>query len=1046
MAVTKRSFGIIVSSLLCAGTLIAAVACGDRNEPEAEKYSVTYLAGATDAVGSVPAESYEVGTPITLRDVDTFSREGYTFTQWSDGSKLWSAGDTFFMPANDVTFTAQWEAIPAQSLPEGATSETVESILQGSLVTSNGTARANWFADYTDDGLTISAWVQDSFVYTNGSIYANDGIEVIFAKTQSEGNYNENTISVCVSANGETLVKNLGTGAAATIEGLQASAKYLTIDGATVAGYLVEITMPYSAADISKEDKNAAVALAITNASNGVNANTVWETSFGTVASKVNTYIAVKDKDTFTDNLYKHTVLDYLFIGASTLTPSSNWYTYEATFGNLKAENLSVPGSRVEYWVDKLDELGEKYAPEKIIMHIGMNNINDANESDEQVEERLTTLFGGLHEKFPEAELYYISIIPSVLFSANADTTKSVNTWASAQAEETDYLTFIDVASKMPNSETNMVWFGKDGLHLSVDGYGIFHREIAKALDLSYNETAGALGDMTAENAPEYGHTAGWVAEANDIWHNEKTGDGIAKLYISGAYGADVYGEAKISIKGMYNGEAFGKAGLAISSPTGTYFFYINLSNSANPNGFKDNWGSLAYRVETKDSKDWVFPETDLGGGNFFRPFGGNGYINFGAGNYDYNVSSEDYKTLAVAKVGKTLYFFSGGVQIGTLENCMFGANEAVTISVLNFNTDMYAKDGIAIVGTDAVNAKLQSINDVNSPLKTMDGSLADWTAQDKSNPVIFTGVEGRGVTIYATMDEHGINVYYDAYHKNNPTGNNNWWENTNIEFFVGASGNKQYYATKSNGATLTHYYFETTEENGMFHTIAEAFVPYSEIEGYDGNSAYIPVGFAFKTGERGGNVPYINDDYWKTDTLNPVDLRTTLVTKNGIKKNVGTARTIDGDATDWGTLTEVAGTKAGATAKYATLLASDGMYVILQVTATNINVDKTDSSSWHLNTNLELLGGGSHYTGRIVTFGGKLYYSGCVDNAAMTISEDKSTLTIEFFIANEHLKNVTSDTESAVLDLGGQLYADSVSDTWQEYALKKTVTRQTEE
>ena len=664
MAVTKKSLGIIVSSLLCAGTLIAAVACGE-SEPEAQKYSVTYLSGAADAVGSVPAESYEEGTPIILRGVDTFSREGYTFTQWSDGSTLYSAGETFFMPANDVTFTAQWETIPGQSLPEGAVSETVESIPQGSLVTSNGTARANWFADYTDNGLTISAWVQDSFVYAKGNVYTNDGVEVIFAGTQSGGEYNENTISVCVSAKGETLVKNLGTGEEPEIEGLSTSAKYLTLDGATVAGYLVEITMPYSAADISKENKNAAVALALTNASNAGDAKTVYETSLGTDAEKVNTYIAVTGKDAFAENPYRHTVLDYLFIGASTLTPSSNWYTYEATFGSLKAENLSVPGSRVEYWVEQLDELGETYSPEKIVMHIGMNNINDANESDEKVEERLTTLFEGLHERFPQAELYYISIIPSVLFSVNATTTRSVNDWASALAEQTDYLTFIDVASKMPESETNMVWFANDGLHLSVDGYGVFHREIVKALALSYTETAGGLGDMTATNAPEYGHTAGWTAEANDVWHNEKTGAGIAKLYIGGAYGADVYGEAKISVKGMYHDEKFGKAGLAISSSNVTYFFYINLSQAANPNGYKDNYGSLAYREESKGGKDWVFPETDLGGGNYFRPFGGNGYINFGSGDYDYNVSVNDYKTLAVAKVGKTLYFFSGGKQIG---------------------------------------------------------------------------------------------------------------------------------------------------------------------------------------------------------------------------------------------------------------------------------------------------------------------------------------------------------------------------------------------
>ena len=70
------------------------------------KYTVTYKAGEASG-DDVVINNVEEGTPITLAAADTYSKEGYTFMGWNDGTQTYAAGVSY--PVNDdVTFTAQW--------------------------------------------------------------------------------------------------------------------------------------------------------------------------------------------------------------------------------------------------------------------------------------------------------------------------------------------------------------------------------------------------------------------------------------------------------------------------------------------------------------------------------------------------------------------------------------------------------------------------------------------------------------------------------------------------------------------------------------------------------------------------------------------------------------------------------------------------------------------------------------------------------------------------------------------------------------------------
>lgn len=70
---------------------------------------ITFAKGDESVTGSVPADaSCAVGGSYTLPGIGTLARVGYSFAGWSDGTNTYAVGDSYTMPDEDVTFTAQW--------------------------------------------------------------------------------------------------------------------------------------------------------------------------------------------------------------------------------------------------------------------------------------------------------------------------------------------------------------------------------------------------------------------------------------------------------------------------------------------------------------------------------------------------------------------------------------------------------------------------------------------------------------------------------------------------------------------------------------------------------------------------------------------------------------------------------------------------------------------------------------------------------------------------------------------------------------------------
>ena len=93
-------------------------------------YAVTF-AGGQDATGTAPDALSAVEDSKIILPSCTFEREDYLFTGWSDGEKIYQPGDSFTMPAQDVTFTAQWQqtygitVTVQEPKPEGGDMQTV---------------------------------------------------------------------------------------------------------------------------------------------------------------------------------------------------------------------------------------------------------------------------------------------------------------------------------------------------------------------------------------------------------------------------------------------------------------------------------------------------------------------------------------------------------------------------------------------------------------------------------------------------------------------------------------------------------------------------------------------------------------------------------------------------------------------------------------------------------------------------------------------------------------------------------------------------------
>lgn len=122
-------------------------------------YSVTYdLNGGT---GTTPTQAnVAAGGTFTLAASSEFSKTGYSFAGWNDGTTTYDEGDTYTMPAEAVTLKAQWTPLTQYTVTWMVDKETLstEDVYEDGKVSSVPTVTelpcGDKFVGWTTDPIT----------------------------------------------------------------------------------------------------------------------------------------------------------------------------------------------------------------------------------------------------------------------------------------------------------------------------------------------------------------------------------------------------------------------------------------------------------------------------------------------------------------------------------------------------------------------------------------------------------------------------------------------------------------------------------------------------------------------------------------------------------------------------------------------------------------------------------------------------------------------------------------------------------------------------
>ncbi|MBQ7407724.1 MAG: hypothetical protein IJW13_00395 [Clostridia bacterium] len=433
--------------------------------------------------------------------------------------------------------------------------------------------------------------------------------------------------------------------------------------------------------------------------------------------------------------------VDYLFIGDS-YVDKAFWYTYDQTFGGLSAANEGIGGTKVGYWTNQLASLQARYEAKNVIVHIGVNDIDDGNTTGEQAIALLNTLFSGLQNTYPDAQIYYVGLVHNMMFQGKWAEYDKVNAWVAEYAKNNEALTYIDMASVITANDqgSTMSWFNGDGLHYGVDGYAAWTKAILNALGIERQVSVGGLGDVNLEGAPDLAYSGGWKFE-DGVAHN--TGVAESQIFLSGLYATDFYAEVKLSVAGLNAPDDWAKAGLAFRSLRKTAFWAIDAANAYNDGGkyYSNNWSNVFIREDVLN-RDWNW------GGLWAN------YKYIGAVSYDYK-TDKSFKTMAVAKYEGRIYFYADGELIATADG-VYGADEKVAVSVFNFNMDMYAKDAKIITDKATLDEMFLVPHAVTSQLPEGVTATPSVESARRGQTVTFTLDAGNALisTVYVNGEE----------------------------------------------------------------------------------------------------------------------------------------------------------------------------------------------------------------------------------------------------------------------------------------------------
>lgn len=305
----------------------------------------------------------------------------------------------------------------------------------------------------------------------------------------------------------------------------------------------------------------------------------------------------------------------------------------------------------------------------------------------------------------------------------------------------------------------------------------------------------------------------------------------------------------------------------------------------------------------------------------------------------------------------------------------------------------------------------------------TTDGVVLDGEVDEKYGTVSTTALysDDRTIEVYAVKLATGVAIRVQAVMNTTKTDSANWWENTNFEFQLNASG-QRYLNINGTKSGVTEYIWNTEIlENGKYQYTVELFVASDLIEGFDNGD--VQLNYAWKTLDEtamieGDLVRYVlaqNNQDWLClhavgglepgNETAPTELggyvgmpRNLHISSAGLVIGVEPENgTVDANLEEFENKASVTvGDSTKTTVEVTGYAADDGLYLGFTITH---GAWSPRSNVWSENDNLEFRLNG--YAFAILFFDGKLVIPSIVSRgSAVTVEQDgKNVTTVELFI-----------------------------------------------